>query len=170
MMTDNIRAFFRPKATDVEYFTDKKFRVSLIFRLDSYKFTHPFAFPDELDLEDGEQIVGMTSYGTARVPSNEVIIPAGMQILVKDKLTESITMEDVDAAEEFALAHFGRPLFARATWERVVKEFNGKLPLIIRAITEGTPTNGHAALYTVTAFGADMFWMSAGFETLIQLS
>lgn len=157
-----IRTLLGPKDTDVQYEQNDRLKIPLLLRLDSYKFAHPFAYPTDIE------IVGMSSYGTARVDASHTIVPAGLQMLIKDKLTEQITAEDVDAAEKFALAHFGRPLFRRKAWDRIVSEFNGYLPLVIRAVPEGTRVRGGQAIYSVTAFGKDFFWLSSGFETLIQ--
>ncbi len=165
---NEIWAQFAPKDTDRPYVTDEEFKISLICRIDSYKFSHPFAYPDEQDLAPGDAIVGMTSYGTARVRSNQVIIPAGMQVLCKKYLTQRITTADIDAAEKFSEAHFGRKLFNRSAWERVVSEYKGYLPLVIRSLPEGLPTRGGMPLYTVTVIDKALFWMAAGFETLIQ--
>lgn len=160
-----IQTLFAPGVTDVAYVQEDQLKISLICRMDSYKFSHPFAYPDDVE---GQKIKGMTSYGTARVDSRQVIIPAGMQMLLKRYLTQRITMEDIDAAEAFAEAHFGRKLFARAAWEKVVTQYGGALPLIIRAVPEGTPIRGSMPIYTVTVLDEDLFWMSAGFETMIQ--
>ena len=156
----SLEKLFAPCAADVAYKQDSQLKISLICRIDSYKFSHPFAYPDG--------IKGMTSYGEARVSSKEIIIPIGMQLLLKRYLTQRITMADIDAAEAFAVAHFGRKLFARAAWEKVVNEYDGALPLIIRAVPEGTPIRGGQPIYTVTVLDKDLFWMSAGFETMIQ--
>jgi len=153
---------FEPKSTDVAYVQEDQFKVSLICRIDSYKFAHPFAYPTDITIS------GMTSYGETRVSIEDTIVPFGMQILVKRYLTQKITMADVDAAEAFSVAHFGRKLFARKEWEKVVTEYNGSLPLIIRSVPEGTVMNGSQPIYTVTVLDKDLFWMSAGFETLIQ--
>lgn len=159
------QTLFAPCATDVAYVQEDQLKISLICRIDSYKFSHPFAYPDDVE---GQKIKGMTSYGTARVASSQVIIPAGMQMLLKRYLTQRITMEDIDTAEAFAEAHFGRKLFARAAWEKVVTQYGGALPLIVRAVPEGTPIRGGMPIYTVTVLDEDLFWMSAGFETMIQ--
>jgi nicotinamide phosphoribosyltransferase len=151
---------FAPSSTDVQYVQPDQLKISLICRIDSYKFSHPFAYPDGIQ--------GMTSYGTARVDPKTTVIPVGMQLLLKRYLTQRISMKDVDAAEQFAEAHFGRKLFARAAWEKVVTEYGGALPLIIRSVPEGLPIKGGQPIYTVTVLDADLFWMSAGFETMIQ--
>lgn len=165
-MSTNISQLFAPTLSDVPYTQTDKLKISLIMRLDSYKFSHPFAYPDADEI-DGE-IVGMTSYGEARGASSQVIIPAGMQMLLKEFLTEQITAEDIDKAERFTELHFGRKLFARADWEKVVTNYRGFIPLIIRAIPEGTPVQSGLPLYTVTCLDRDLYWMSPSFETLIQ--
>ena len=156
----NIQNYFAPKASDVEYTQPAQVKISLIMRIDSYKFSHPFAYP--------QGIKAMTSYGEARIPNTEIIVPFGMQLLIKRYLSETITAEDVEAAEQFALAHFGRPLFHKEAWMKVVTVYGGKLPLIIRSVKEGTVMSGSQPIYTVTVFDEDLFWMSAGFETMIQ--
>jgi nicotinamide phosphoribosyltransferase len=149
-----------PKPTDKAYMQTDQLTISLICRADSYKFSHAFAFPDN--------VVGMSAYGTARVKSHVTLIPFGMQLLVKRFLTQRVTMAHIDAAEEFAEAHFGRKLFARADWEKVVTDYDGALPLIIRAVPEGTPIKGGMPMWTVTCLDEDLFWISVYFETIIQ--
>jgi len=156
----NIQEIFKPNSKDIQYTQEDQLRISLICRMDSYKFSHPFAYPDG--------IKGMTSYGEARVDITETIVPFGMQMLTKRYLTQTITMADVDAAEAFSEAHFGRKLFARKAWEKVVNVYDGKLPLIIRSVPEGTVMKGRQPIYSVTVLDKDLYWMSAGFETMIQ--
>lgn len=155
-----IEDLFKPTVADIEYTQEDQLIISLVCRLDSYKFSHPFAYP--------AGIKAMTSYGEARIGENDIVVPFGWQILAKHYLSQTITMAHVDAAEKFALAHFGRPLFHRSAWTKVVMEYNGKLPLIIRSVPEGTVMHGKQPIYTVTVFDEDLFWLSAGFETLIQ--
>jgi nicotinamide phosphoribosyltransferase len=157
---NNIEDLFKPTSSDVRYTQSEQLVIGLIFRLDSYKMGHYLAYPNG--------IKAMTSYGEARISENDVVVPFGWQFLAKRYLRQTITMDHVDAAEKFALAHFGRPLFARAAWEKVVTVYNGKLPLIIRAVPEGTIMHGKQPIYTVTVFDEDLFWLSAGFETMIQ--
>ena len=160
-MSIDIGSLFAPKETDISYIPETDPKISLILRVDSYKFAHPFAYPDE-------NIEGMTSYGEARVPGSAMIVPFGLQILLKRYLSQTVTMADVDAAEAFSIGHFGRKLFDRKGWEKVVTQYNGKLPLIIRAAPEGMPIRGGQPIYTVTVLDPDLFYMSAAFETMIQ--
>ncbi len=156
-MTIDISSILAPKATDVAYTSEDELIISLICRTDSYKFGHPLAYH--------ENVKGMSAYGEARVPSNNVIVPFGMQMYLKKYMTKRITMEHIEAAEQFAIGHFGRPLFARKHWEKVVTDYDGFLPLIIRTVPEGLPTPGGMPLYSVTCLDEDLHWMASGIET-----
>jgi nicotinamide phosphoribosyltransferase len=155
-----IEQLLSPKPTDISYTQNENLKISLICRVDSYKFSHPFAYPSG--------IKGMSSYGEARMSGGTFVVPFGMQLVIKRYLTERITMQDIDDAENFSVAHFGRKLFDRKSWEKVVNVYGGMLPLIIRSVPEGTILRGGLPIYTVTVLDQDLFWMSAGFETLIQ--
>lgn len=160
-MSNTIGSIFSPKAGDIPYTQTEKLKISLILRMDSYKFSHPFAYR--------RGIRSMASYGSARVSRSEILVPFGMQMFVKKYLTERITMADIDEAERFAELHFGRKLFHRAAWEKVVNTYGGALPLIIRSVKEGELVNGGLPIYTVAVLDdEDVAWMSAAFETLIQ--
>ena len=79
----NLERYFAPKAKDVQYIQGDQLKISLILRVDSYKFGHPFAYPDGIE--------AMTSYGEARVGHDEVIVPFGLQLFIKRYLTQTIT-------------------------------------------------------------------------------
>lgn len=164
-MSVNIAQLFAPKATDVAYSPISDPIIAFIFRTDSYKFTHPFMFK-ELNKRPGKKrVVGMSSYAEARVKSNQQVTVFGGQIAINKLFQRPITMADVDAAEAFALAHFGRPLFDRASWEKVVNVYGGYIPAIIRAVPDGTVIRGGMPIYSVTVLDEDLFWMSSGIET-----
>lgn len=159
-----MHAVLAPKATDKTYKAKDLLVISLICRADSYKFFHYAAYPNSNE----RKVVGMSSYIEARVSPTVTLIPFGIQLLIQRYLTQRVTLAHIDAAEAFSKAHFGRDLFARAEWEKVVNEYDGYLPLIIRSIPEGTPVRGGQPMATVTCLDEDLFWMSAYFETLIQ--
>ncbi len=166
-MNFGVASLLIPTSTDKKYTSEDQLKISLICRTDSYKFSHPFAYPKNIN---GSTIKGMTSYGTARVSPKTTIVPIGMQLLLKKYFTQVITMADVDMAEAFSIGHFGRKLFARSAWEKVVQVHAGKLPLIIRSVPEGTKIKGGQPIYTVTCLDSELFWMSAATETIIQRS
>lgn len=154
-----IQKAFAPKATDLPYDYDLPFAIALILKMDSYKFGHPFAYRKGME--------AMSCYGTARVGTEQPIVHAGTQQLLKSTFTTPITVEDVEQARAFAIAHFGRELFSADDWYDVVDKYKGFAPLVIRALPEGTVVKGGDALYNVSCFDPKLAWMAAGFETVV---
>lgn len=157
---DFVDKYLKPSALDIAYSYEDQLIISLILRADSYKLAHSHAYR--------KGIVGMSSYGSARVGADVTTVFAGMQMLLKKYFTKPITREHIDQAEAFSLKHFGRNLVTRYHWEKVVDVYNGFVPLIIRSVKEGTKVPGGNALYTVTVLDEDLAWMSAYYETIIQ--
>jgi nicotinamide phosphoribosyltransferase len=154
----DVRVALFPRAMDMAYTQENQLIISLILRADSYKFSHPFAYKPG--------IKGQAAYGEARTAGEDVMVPFGMQILLKRYLSQKITMADVLAAEAFALEH-GVP-FAKEDWVYIVENYDGRIPLTIRTVREGTPVPSGNAIYTVICIDDRVFWLAAYFETLIQ--
>jgi nicotinamide phosphoribosyltransferase len=163
----SVAQLLAPKATDIQYSAKDHLIISTIFRTDSYKFTHPFMFRELNKRLGKKKVVGMASYGEARVPKDVNITVFGGQMGLAKIFYRPITMDDVNAAEAFALAHFGRPLFDRAAWEKVVNVYGGYIPCIVRAVPDGTVIRGGVPIYSVTVLDEDLFWMSSGIETCL---
>lgn len=157
----DIRQYFAPKASDVPYICEDALMISMILHVDSYKIPHAVMYPNSAK----RKVIAMSSYGESR--GGGTVVSFGMQMYIKMYLTKRITMEHIDAAERFAIAHFGRNLFHRAAWEKVVNEYNGFLPIVIRALPEGTVTHSGIPVYTVTCFDEDLFWLAQNIETSI---
>ena len=166
-MSMSVAQLLAPKASDIVYTAKDHLIISTIFRTDSYKFTHPFMFRELNKRKGKKRVVGMSSYGEARVPREVRITVMGGQMGLQKIFYRPITMADIDAAEAFALAHFGRPLFDRAAWEKVVNVYGGYIPCIIRAVPDGTVVRGGDPIYSVTVLDEDLFWMSSGIETCL---
>ena len=129
-----------------------------IMQSDSYKWSHYLAFPSN--------VTGMFSYIEARTGGRHIIVPFGLQMFIEKYLTEQVTMEHINEAEAFAQAH-GEP-FNRAGWEKVVTQYNGFLPVTIRAVPEGTPVRSGNAIVTIECTDPDLFWLSSYLETALQ--
>ena len=129
-----------------------------ILACDSYKLSHAFSYPSN--------IVGMHSYIEARTAGRHIIVPFGLQMWLQKTLTEQVTMDHIAEAEAFATAH-GEP-FNRYGWEKVVMQYDGYLPVTIRAVPEGTPVPSGNALVTIECTDPDLFWLSSYLETSLQ--
>jgi nicotinamide phosphoribosyltransferase len=133
-------------------------RINPILAVDSYKLSHAFAYP--------KNVTGMFSYIEARTGGHDVIIPFGLQMFIEKFLTIKITTEMIDEAEAFAAAH-GEP-FKRSGWEKIVSTYDGYMPVLIRAVPEGTPVRSGNAIVTIECTDPDLFWLSSYLETVLQ--
>ena len=131
-------------------------KFNLILATDVYKFSHSFAYP--------ENVVGMYSYQEARTKT-DVIVPFGMQMVLTKTLANPITMEDIQVAEDFCRKNGA--LFAREKWEYIVNEYDGYLPVKIRTVPEGTPVRSGNVLVTVECVDPEVFWIASYIETFL---
>ena len=136
----------------------KTLHINPILASDSYKASHAFAYP--------ENVKGMFSYIEARTGGRDWIVPFGLQMWIQKFLSIQITTAHIDEAEAFFKAH-GEP-FKRDGWEKVVSTYNGYLPVLIRAVPEGTPVRSGHALVTIECVDPDLFWLSSYLETALQ--
>lgn len=131
---------------------------NLILNTDSYKTSH-FKFMDE----------GTTtqfSYVEARKGgAYDRAVFFGLQPYIVNNLTQRVTMEMVDQAEKFLTAH-GLP-FNREGWEYIVNELDGKLPLRIRAVPEGTIVPEGNVMVTVENTDPHCAWVTSYVETAL---
>jgi nicotinamide phosphoribosyltransferase len=89
----------------------------------------------------------------------------GLQYYLKEYLTQRITMEHVDEAEEVIRAH-GLP-FNRKGWERIVKDLGGRWPVLIKAVAEGSVIPTGNILMSVESTDPETFWAASFLETAL---
>ncbi len=128
-----------------------------ILATDSYKFSHAFSY--------APNVTGMYSYGEARIAGKK-IVPAGIRMALNKFFTERITRNMIDEAAHFASKH-GLP-FKREAWEKIVNEYEGRLPVTIRAVPEGTVVPSKMPIYSIECTDPDLFWLSSYLETMFQ--
>jgi len=100
---------------------------NLILNSDSYKTSHWLQYPPDSQY--------MSSYVEARKGDHDVVF-FGLQAFIKEYLQAPITTADIDEAEMVITAH-GLP-FNRSGWERLVEKHDGRLPIRIQAVPEGS--------------------------------
>jgi nicotinamide phosphoribosyltransferase len=128
---------------------------------DSYKAGHARSYPP-----------GMTdlyAYAEARGGPFPATVFFGEQYYRLRYLAGAVIRpEDVDEAEAFWTAHFGRDdYFPAEAWRRLVARHGGRLPLRIKAVPEGTLVPPHNVLMTVESTDPDFPWVVTFFETLL---
>ena len=135
---------------------------NIVLDTDSYKLCHWQMYP-----ENTSQIF---SYFEARkggrYPS---VVFFGLQYIIAKHLAGKVLNESmIDEAEDFCGAHFGdASLFNREGWEYVLKEYDGYLPVEIRAVPEGYIVPDGNVLFTVRNTDPKCAWLTNHLETLL---
>ena len=132
---------------------------TIILDSDSYKYSQFLQYP--------KNTTNVFSYIEARGYSWGVDkhVFFGLQAFIKQYLLTPITQEDIDFAEEIITAH-GEP-FNREGWQYILDTYNGKLPVVIRAVPEGTVLKTHNVLVTIEATDPKCFWLTSFLETAL---
>ena len=135
--------------------------MNLLLMTDSYKAGHARSYPPGM--------TGMYAYAEARGGPFPATVFSGEQYYRECYLAGAVIRpEDVDEAEAFWSAHFGRDdYFPAAAWRRLVARHGGRLPLRIKAVPEGTLVPPHNVLMTVESTDPDFPWVVTFFETLL---
>jgi nicotinamide phosphoribosyltransferase len=90
--------------------------------------------------------------------------------LLKYLVGQIVTQENIEDAAEMCKAHFGsEDRFNRNGWEYILNIHNGKLPLEIRAVPEGTRVPTGNVLMTVenTDHSPEVAWLTNYVETML---
>jgi len=133
-------------------------------KTDSYKQFHKDQYPPNT--------TKVYSYFESRgcslnLPFTKTVI-FGLQYIIQKHLEGVVvTKESIDRAERIVNAHFGRQAFNREGWEYILKKHGGKLPIVIKAVPEGTLIDLHNVLVTVENTDPKCWWLTNFVETLL---
>lgn len=99
---------------------------------DTYKMSQPPQYP--------ANTTRMVSYIESRGGKHDRVLFFGLQLLIKEYFLQKITHEQVDNLVRFTKLHFMENIAPEheAAFRRVVDHYNGRLPIRIRAVREGT--------------------------------
>lgn len=132
---------------------------NIILSSDSYKYSQFNQYP--------ENVKYVYSYIQSRGGKYDVGVFLGLQAVLRQYLSKTVTMADIDEAEAIILAH-GEP-FYRKGWEYIVKHHGGRLPLEIRALPEGIKFNpyGNIPLATIVNTDPECGWLVGFLEPVL---
>lgn len=138
---------------------------NLLLLTDSYKIGgHWNMFPNGTETVHG--------YLEARAGAKwNTVTFFGLQGIIKKYMTgQVVTREKIEEAAELCREHFGNDTaFNRVGWEYILNEWGGKLPLVIRAVREGSVIPISNVLVTVTNLGGEKTaWLVGYMETLLS--
>lgn len=130
---------------------------NIILNSDSYKYSQFPQYP--------VGTTGVFSYAESRGGEWDATLVAGVQRLLLEDFSKPITQEMIDEAEEIILAH-GEP-FYREGWEYILKEYNGYLPVRIKAVPEGTIVPVKNVIVTIENTDPKAYWLTNFLETAL---
>jgi len=130
---------------------------NLILNTDSYKASHYLQYPK------GTEFV--SSYIEARGGNFDQHVFFGLQMFIKEYLTNPITAEDIEEADAIFAMH-GVP-FNREGWEHILNQHKGFLPIEIHAIPEGTVLPLQNVLVQVKNTDPAVPWLTSYVETML---
>lgn len=134
------------------------FTNNIILNTDSYKASHFLQYPE------GTEFVH--SYIEARDGGEyDQVLFFGLQMFLKELENSPVTHENIEEAAEVLPAH-GEP-FNREGWEYILNSRNGRLPVHIRAVKEGTVLPTGQVLVTVQNTDARVPWLTSYLETAL---
>jgi nicotinamide phosphoribosyltransferase len=130
---------------------------NIILNSDSYKYSMFNQYPD------GTETV--YSYIESRGGIWDSTVFFGLQAFIKEYLLEPITQQDIDVADSILTRH-GEP-FYREGWEYILRNHGGRLPVIIRAVPEGSVVPVKNVLATIENTDPNCYWLTTFLETAL---
>jgi nicotinamide phosphoribosyltransferase len=129
----------------------------LILNTDSYKASHWLQYPPGTS--------HVFSYIESRGGLHEHTLFFGLQPILKEYFSKTVTADDVALAAEVCAAH-GVP-FNRDGWMHIAGAHHGRLPVRIRAVPEGTLVPVHHVLTTIENTDPACAWLTSFLETAL---
>ncbi len=130
---------------------------NIILNSDSYKYSQFNQYPPGTE--------AVYSYIESRGGAWDKTVFFGLQAFLKEYLTTPITLADIDEAEAIITAH-GEP-FYRAGWEYILETYQGRLPVVIKAVAEGTVVPTKNVLVTIENTDPKCYWLTSFLETAL---
>ncbi|MCM2291670.1 nicotinate phosphoribosyltransferase [Allorhizobium sp. BGMRC 0089] len=129
-----------------------------ILNTDSYKLGQFLQYPPQTQKVSGTIVTRDTSM-------RPEIVFFGLQMFLKAFLSEPVTQDHIDEAEELADLH-GQP-FDRAGWEHIVAAHGGLFPLRIEALPEGSFIHRGVPMVQIVNTDPACYWLPAYLETAL---
>ncbi|MCS6808712.1 MAG: nicotinate phosphoribosyltransferase [Bacteroidota bacterium] len=134
---------------------------NIILLTDSYKVSHYKQYPPKTTT--------IYSYFESRGGMFDNVVFFGLQYYLREYLAgQVVTRDRINEAALLYEQHFGNPhLFNRAGWEYILQRHNGRLPVRIKAVPEGSSIPTHNVLMTIENTDPACYWLTNFLETLL---
>jgi nicotinamide phosphoribosyltransferase len=135
---------------------------NLLLLTDSYKISHYRQYP--------KGTTGVFSFLESRGGQFPTTTFFGLQYIIKQYLAGVVvTEEKIQQAKRVCAKHFGdETLFNEAGWRHILTVHGGRLPLIIKAVPEGTTVSVKNVLATIENTDPEVPWLTNYVETLLM--
>ena len=137
-------------------------RENLVLLADAYKYAHhKLYYPGTTEIY---------SYLESRGGMFDETVFFGLQYFLKEYLAgEAFTQADLDEAEGFLLQVFGRSdVFDKSKFQYILDKYNGRLPVKIKSVAEGTRVPVGKVLMTIENTDPECYWLTNFLETLLM--
>lgn len=134
---------------------------NIILKTDSYKPTHWPQYP--------KGIWSVYSYFESRGGQFQSVVFSTLQYFLIEYLEgQVVTLEKINEAEEIFKLHFGTDkLFNKEGWLYILEKHNGRLPVSIHAVAEGSVIPTHNVLMTIENTDPKCYWLTNYLETIL---
>lgn len=140
-----------------------KLEPNLIMLADAYKYTHCNNYPTDL--------TKLTSYLESRGGKFQETVMFGLQYILKKYLTGNVLsvgmVEEADRKLNGKDGVFGAEKFPKQQWLDLVEAYDGKLPIEIKAVPEGTVIPVKNVLMLIESTAKEFPWIVNFLETLL---
>lgn len=133
---------------------------NVILLTDSYKLSHFRQYPPGTER--------VFSYFESRGGKYPDVVFFGLQYLLRRYLAGPVvTAEKIAEAESLVAGHMGPQHFNRTGWEHILRVHGGRLPVVVRAVPEGTVVPTGNAMISVENTDPACYWLTNYLETLL---
>lgn len=135
---------------------------NLLLKTDSYKLSHHVQYPEGTE--------NVYSYLESRLGAKypETVF-FGLQYILKKYLQGIVvTKEKIEQAKRISDMHVGPDIFNYEGWNYILEKLEGKLPLKIMAVAEGTPVSVNNILMSIENTDKNCYWLTNYVETLLS--
>ena len=133
---------------------------NILLLTDSYKPTHWKQLPKGVTI--------LRSYLESRGGKFDNTLFYGLQYIIKEYLQgKVITLNKINRAKLFWDAHLGQGHFNMDGWLHILEKHNGHLPVIIKAVPEGTVVPTGNVLLTIENTDPEVPWLTNYLESLL---
>lgn len=129
---------------------------------DSYKVSHWRQYPEGTEYVSSYIEARSSRYAKALGEKYDFAQFFGLQPFLTEYLAKPMTQDDIDLAELLFEMH-GEP-FNKEGWQYILDVYDGKLPIEVRALPEGTVAKTSNALVEIINTDPKCFWLTSYIE------